>query len=229
MKSDREGMFEFNVKVTRQPSDTDTPTSSRYNREKLEAKFKVAISNLYPAFEDAFQCESSDFIEDLSSHLVKNAVTQITSLFASSRCRTCHRGCRMDAAWRLRRFETLLPFLSEVPSESYRHAEEHRAYFLLDKTALIADGPPTDKFRLGLNLEDRRTYASLDFAEKKSFDEELAALAHINSLMRMSRRWESCKFESPALDINLGHQAFQKMRQLRRQNLLPVAQMLLQR
>ena len=219
---------QFNVKITRQPSDTDTPTSSRYNREKLEAKFKVAISNLYHAFEDAFQFESSDFIEDLSSHLVKNAITQIISLFASSRCRTYH-GRRMDANWILRRFETLLPFLSEVPSESYRRAEDHRAYVLLDKTALVADGSPLDKFRLGLTLEDRRTYASLNLTEKKSFDEELAALANINSLMRMSRRWENCKFVSPALDINLGHQAFQKMRQLRWQNLLPVAQMLLQR
>ena len=220
---------QFNVKVTRQPSDTDFPKSSRYNREKLEAKFKVAISNLYHAFEEAFQFESSDFIEDLSNHLVKNTVTQITSLFASSRCRTCHRGRRMDAAWRHRRFETLLPFLSEVPSESYRRAEDHRAHVLLDKTALIADGPPMDKFRLGFNIEDRRNYASLESAEKKSFDEELATLAHTNSLMRMSRRWESCKFESPALDINLGPQAFQKMRQLRRKNLLPIAQMLLQR
>ena len=86
-----------------------------------------------------------------------------------------------------------------------------------------------DKFRLGFNSEDRRTYASLTLTEKKSFDEELRTLAHTNSLMRMSRRWENCKFESPALDINLGHQAFQKMRQLRRQNLLPIAQMLLQR
>ena len=220
---------QFNVKVTRQPPDTDFSTSSRYNREKLEGKFKVAISNLYHAFEEAFQYESSDFIEDLSQHLVKNAVSQITSLFASSRCRTCHRGRRMDAAWRYRRFETLLPFLAEVPAESYRRAEDHRAHVLLDKTSLVADGPPMDKFRLGFNSDDRRTYASLTSMEKKSFDEELSTLAHTNSLMRMSRRWENCKFESPALDINLGHQAFQKMRQLRRQNLLPIAQMLLQR
>ena len=135
----------------------------------------------------------------------------------------------MDATWRLRRFETLLPFLSEIPVESYRRAEDHRAHVLLDKTALVADGTSLDKFRLGFTLDDRRNYASLNYEEKKSFDEELAALARINSLMRMSQRWESCKFESPALDINLGHQAFQKMRQLGRQNLLPVAQMLLQR
>ena len=220
---------QFNVKVTRQSTDKDPSASSRHNREKLEAKFKVAISNLYHAFEDAFQFESSELIEDLSSHLVKNAVAQITSLFVSSRCRTCYRGRRMDAAWRLRRFETLLPFLSEVPAESYRRAEDHRAHVLLDKTSLIADGPPMDKFRLGFTIDDRRVYASLSFSEKKAFDEELASLAHNNSLMRMSRRWDNCKFVSPALDINLGHQAFQKMRQLRRQNLLPAARMLLQR
>ena len=214
---------QFNVKVTRQSSDKDPSASSRHNREKLEAKFKVAISNLYHAFEDAFQFESSDFIEDLSSHLVKNAVAQITGLFVSSRCRICYRGRRMDAAWRLRRFETLLPFLSEVPAESYRRAEDHRAHVLLDKTSLTADGPPMDKFRLGFSIDDRRVYASLSFSEKKAFDEELASPAHNNSLMRMSRRWDNCKFVSPALDINLGHQAFQKMRQLRRQNLLPAA------
>ena len=84
---------------------------------------------------------------------------------------------------------------------------------LLDKTALIADETVSDKFRLGFTLEDRRSYASLTPEEKKSFNEELAVLARNNSLMRMSRRWESCKFESPALDINLGHQAFQKIRQ----------------
>ena len=67
------------------------------------------------------------------------------------------------------------------------------------------------------------------FQRRKHFDEELASLAHNNSLMRMSRRWDNCKFVSPALDINLGHQAFQKMRQLRWQNLLPAARMLLQR
>ena len=220
---------QFNIKVTRQSSDKDIAPSSRLNRERLEAKFKVAISNIYQAFEDAYQFESPEFIDDLRNHLIQTAVTQITRLFASSRCRTCYRGRRMDAAWRLRRFETLLPYLSEVPLESYRRTEDHRANVLLDKTSLVADGPSTDKFRLGFTLDERRTYSSLNPSEKKSFDEELAALANINSLMRMSRRWENCKFVSPALDINLGHQAFQKMRQLRRQNLLPVAQMLLLR
>ena len=96
------------------------------------------------------------------------------------------------------------PILSEIPTESYRRAEDHRAHVLLDKTALIADDTSPDKFRLGFTLEDRRNYASLTPEERKSFDEELAALARINTLMRMSRRWESCKFESPSVGHKLG-------------------------
>ena len=164
---------------------------------------------------------------DLRNHLVKTAVTQMTSLFASSRCRSCYRGRRMDAAGRLRLFEMLLPYLIEVPLESYRRAEDHRANVLLDKTALVADGPRTDKYRLGLSAEEQRLYASLRAAEQQSFDEELTALANTNSLIRMSRRWESQKDSPPALEINLGHTAFQKICQLRRQNLLPIAQKLL--
>ena len=119
--------------------------------------------------------------------------------------------------------------MAEIPLESYRRAEDHQANVLLDKTSLVADGPSEDKYRLGLTAEDRRLYSSLKPEERQSFDEELAALANINSLMRMSRRWENHKNTSPALDINLGHQAFQKTRQLRRMNLLPIAQMLLHR
>ena len=199
------------------------------NRERLESKFRIALTHIYQAFEEAFQFESPEVITDLRNHLVKTAVTHTTSLFASSRCRTWHRGHRMDAVWRLRRFETLLPYLAEVPLESYRCAEDYRANVLLDKTALVADGTPMDKYQLGLTIEDRRLYSTLAPAERKSFDEELAALANINSLMRMSRRRENCKDASPVLDINLGHQAFQRMRLLRRMNLLSVAQMLLHR
>ena len=83
---------QFNVKVTRQSPDKDYSTSSRANRERLEAKFRLALTHMYQAFEEAFQFESSDFITDLRNHLVKTAVTHISSLFASSRCRTCHRG-----------------------------------------------------------------------------------------------------------------------------------------
>ena len=78
-------------------------------------------------------------------------------------------------------------------------------------------------------LRDQSLYASLRASERQSFDKELAALANNNSLMWMSRRWENHKDSPPALEINLGHQAFQKIRQLRRQNLLPIAQMLLHR
>ena len=135
----------------------------------------------------------------------------------------------MDTAWRRRRFETLLPYISEVPLESYQRAEDHRANVLLDKTALVADGPRTDKYRLGLSAEDQRLYALLRAAERNSFDEELSALANTNSLIQMSRCWENQKDSLPALEINLGHPAFQKIRQLRQQNLLPITQMLLHR
>ena len=128
-----------------------------------------------------------------------------------------------------RRFDTLLPYLSEVPLESYRRAEDHRANVLFDKTALVTDGPSTDKYRLGLSTEDQRLYISLPVMERQSFDKDLTALANINSLMRLSRCWENHKDVPPALEINLGHNAFQKIRQLRRQNLLPIAQMLLHR
>ena len=46
--------------------------------------------------------------------------------------------------------------MAEVPLESYRRAEDYRANVLLDKTALVADGPRTDKYRLGLSAEDQR-------------------------------------------------------------------------
>ena len=135
----------------------------------------------------------------------------------------------MDGAWRLRHFEMLLSYLNEVLLESYRRAEDHRANVLLDKTALVADRPRTNQYRLGLSAEDQRLYASLRAAVRQSFDEELASLANTNSLIRMSSSWESQKDSPPALEINLGHTAFQKIRQLRCQNLLPIAQMLLHR
>ena len=93
---------QFNVKVTWQAPDVDSTASSKANREKLESKFKIALTHLYEAFEEAFQFEHPEFISDLQNHLIKSAVTQISSLFASSRCRSCFRGRRMDAVWRLR-------------------------------------------------------------------------------------------------------------------------------
>ena len=131
----------FNVKVTRQEPNEHAGASSKVNKEKLEAKFRTALSSLYEAFEDAYQFEHSELISDLQNHLVKTAVTQMTSLFASYRCRSCYRGSHMDAAWRRRRFETLPPFLPEIPLDSCQRAEDHRASVLLDKTALVADVP----------------------------------------------------------------------------------------
>ena len=212
----------FNIRVTRQESNAQASASSKANKENLEAKFRTALSSLYKAFEDAYQFEHSELIADLKNHLVKTAVTQMASLFASSRCKTCYKGRHMDAAWRRSCFETMLPFLSEVPLDSYRREEDHQANILLEKTALVADGPWTDKYHLGLSTED-----SLQASESKSFDEKLTALANTNSLIRMSRRWESQKDSPPSLDFNLGHASFQKMHQLRCQNLLPIAQTLL--
>ena len=171
--------------MTRKAPEENSSASSKANREKLEAKFKAALTSLYEAFEEAFQFDHPEFIADLRNHLIKSSVTQIISLFASSQCRSCYRGRRMDAVWRLRRFETLLPYMAEVPLESYRRAEDHRANVLLDKTALVTDGPLTDKYRLGLSAEDQRLYASLRAAGLQSFDEELSALANINSLICM--------------------------------------------
>ena len=45
---------QFNVKVTRQSPDGDYATSSRANRERLEAKFRLALSHTYQAFEGSF-------------------------------------------------------------------------------------------------------------------------------------------------------------------------------
>ena len=136
----------FNVKVTRQESSEQAGASSKANKGKLEAKFRTALSSIYEAFEDAYQFEHPELISDLRNHLVKMAVTQMTSLFASSGCRTCYRGRHMDAAWKRSRFDTLPPLLSEVPLDSYRKAEDHQANALLDKTGLVADGTRTDKY-----------------------------------------------------------------------------------
>ena len=82
----------FNIRITRQEpqSPAHWVASSKAGKEKLEAKFRQAFASLYDAFKAAYQFEHSEFISDLRNHLVKTAVTQITSLFASSRCRTCY-------------------------------------------------------------------------------------------------------------------------------------------
>ena len=49
---------QFNVKVTRQSPDKDYSTSSRANRERLEAKFRLALTHMYQAFKEAFQFET---------------------------------------------------------------------------------------------------------------------------------------------------------------------------
>ena len=101
----------FNVKVTRQEQkpQVETVASSKANREKLEAKFRVALNSMYEAFEETYTFEQSDIVVELRDHLVNPAIAHMVNLFLSSRCRTCYRGRQQDAAWKRSRFHTLLP------------------------------------------------------------------------------------------------------------------------
>ena len=83
---------------------------------------------MYEAFEEAYTLEQPELIEDLREHLVKPAIAQITGLFVSSQCRTCYSGRQQSAVWRLSRFDTLVPIMSEVPNEAYKKAEDY--YFM---------------------------------------------------------------------------------------------------
>ena len=84
-----------------------------------------------------------------------------------------------------------------------------------------------DKFKLGFSDDDIRIYRALTRSERRSFEEELKTFAKNNTLIRPSRRRESQK-DTPPLNIdNLNHAALQRIRLLRRQNLLPIAQALL--
>ena len=146
----------FNVKVTRQEEKGEQVSSSRDNKLRLEAKFRVALRHMYEAFEEAYTLEQPELIEDLREHLVKPAIAQITGLFASSRCRTCYSGRHQSAVWRLSRFDTLVPIMSEVPNEAYRKAEDQQAVTILDKTRIPDDGPLSDQYKLGLSDDDKK-------------------------------------------------------------------------
>ena len=79
----------FNIRVTRQ-DDKNDQSSSQANKQRLEAKFRKALHQMYKAFGEAYTLQQPELIEDLRDHLVKPAIAQITSLFVSSRCRTCY-------------------------------------------------------------------------------------------------------------------------------------------
>ena len=148
----------FNVKVTRQEEKKDEAPSSRDNKLRLEAKFRSALRQMYEAFEEAYTLEQPELIEDLREHLVKPAIAQITGLFVSSRCRTCYSGRQQSAVWRLSRFDTLVPIMSEVPNEAYKKAEDHQAITILNKTKIEADGPLSDQYKLGLSDDDKKIF-----------------------------------------------------------------------
>ena len=137
----------FNVRVTRQNGKNDR-SSNQANIQRLEAKFRNVLRQMYEAFEEAYTLEQPELIADLQDHLVKPAVAQIISLFVSSRCRTCYGGRHQTAAWRLSRFDTLAPLLCKVPNEAYKKAEDHQAVVILEKTRIEADGPNVPQFRL---------------------------------------------------------------------------------
>ena len=220
-----------NLRVTRQESKPkeELAASSKAQREQLEAKFRTALLKMYEAFEDAATFGQPDFVLELRDQLVNPAISHMTNLFASSRCRTCYRGWTQDPAWRRNRFRTLLPFLTSISPDAYKKAEEHQAIALLEKTSLEDDGPLPDKFKLGFSDDDVRIYRALTRSERYSFDEELKALARNNTLIRPSRRRENQK-DTPPLNVDdLNHAALQRIRLLRRQNLLPIAQALLHR
>ena len=122
----------FNVRVTRQDDKTD-PTSSQANKQRLEAKFRSTLRQMYEAFEEAYTLEQPQLIEDLRDHLIKPAIAEITSLFISSRCRTCYSGRHQTAIWRQSGFDSLAPLLCEVPNEAYKKAEDHQAMTILEK------------------------------------------------------------------------------------------------
>ena len=153
----------FNVKVTRQEakSRAEEVASSKANRKKLEMMFRIALYNLYQAFEKAFSFEHSDTIINLRDELVNPAITHMSNFFFSSRCRTCFKGRQLDASWRRSRFNILLPLLSKFSPEVYRQAEEHQASVLLEKTAIEDDFTLLDVFKLGLTEEDRTIFRAL--------------------------------------------------------------------
>ena len=220
-----------NLKVTRQEpkSKEELAASSKAQREQLEAKFRTALLKMYEAFEDAAAFGQPDFVIELQDQLVNPAISHMSNLFVSSRCRTCYRGRTQDPAWRRTRFRTLLPFLTSISPDAYRKADEHQAVALLERTSIEDDGPLPDKFKLGFSDDDVRIYRALTRSERWSFDEELKALAQNNTLIRPSRRRENQK-DTPSLNVDdLNHASLQRIRLLRRQNLLPIAQALLHR
>ena len=144
----------FNVRVMRQEEKNDEISSSQTKKLQLEAKFRSTLRQMYEAFEEAYTLEQPELIEDLREHLVKPAIAQITGLFVSSRCCTCFGGRHQTAVWRLSRFDTLAPIMSEVPNEAYKKAEDNQAVTIFKKKPRLT---PMDLLQTGSDLDCRMT------------------------------------------------------------------------
>ena len=171
------------MKVTRQEpkSKEEVAASSIPNREHLEAKFQMALKKMYEAFKEAFAFRRPDLVLELHDQLVNTAISHMTNLLVSSRCRTCYRGRFQDSTWRRSRFLTLLPLLVQISPDGCRRAEEHQAIILLEKISLEDDGPLPNKYKLGLSEEDIKIYRALTQQERWSYNEELKVSASTNT------------------------------------------------
>ena len=220
----------FNVKVTRQEKSRKAEVaSSTANRERLEGMFRTALYAMFEAFEHAFVFEHAETITHLRDDLVNPAISYMVNFLASSCCRTCYKGRKLDAAWRRSRFNTVLPIIAKISPDAYRQAEEHQAMILLEKTAIEDGFTLPDIFRLGFTEEDVMIFKALCRSERDDFNKELTTFVRINTPIRMSRRWDNQKDTPPLVTSRLNHAALQQIRQLQRQNLLPIAQALLHR
>ena len=177
--------------------------------------FRKALHAMFEAFEQAFVFEHSETILHLRDDLVNPAIMHMSNFFASSRCRTCYKGRKLDAAWWKSRFNTILPIIARISPEAYRQAEEHQATTLLEKTAIEDDFALPDIFRLGFSEEDVKIIWALNKNELAAFNKELTAFVRINTPIRMSRRWDNQKDTPPLVTSSLNHAALQQIRQLR--------------
>ena len=120
---------------------------------------------MYKAFEQAFIFEHSEMIVQLRDELVNPAIAHMAIFFITSRCRTCCKRRRLDAAWRRSRFNTVLPLITKIFPEAYRQAEEHQATVLLEKTAIEDEFTLPDVYKLGFTEEGIKIFRALRQSE----------------------------------------------------------------
>ena len=110
-------------------------------------------------------------------------MAQITGLFVSSQCHTCYNGRHQTAICRLSQFDTLVPIMSEVPNEAYKKTEDNQAVTILEKNKIEADGPLSDRFKLGFLADDKKIYAAITRLEREAFHKDLIEFMYNNSLI----------------------------------------------